>query len=231
MLQAGRSWVRVPMKSLKGFIYLIPPAAPWSWGLLSPWQKWVSEDIILEVKSDRHIRLTTYPQSKRQLYRQCGILNISNPYRPPHPVMRVASFSLHLFTRFLQVLIPLGRDTLVAVFVNHQGYWKNRPSQQLFKVWHSLTQNSTQTVITLWNVTHAFWNGLLSAVPCAWLVMLCTATQGTLNATHKLHFILNYNVLYINILGAHGSLVVKALCYKPEGRGFDTSWGDFFKCT
>jgi hypothetical protein len=27
---------------------------------------------------------------------------------------------------------------------------------------------------------------------------------------------------YINILGARGSVVVKALCYKPEGRGFDT---------
>jgi hypothetical protein len=28
-------------------------------------------------------------------------------------------------------------------------------------------------------------------------------------------------------LGARGSLVVKALCYKPEGRGFDTRWGEF----
>jgi hypothetical protein len=25
--------------------------------------------------------------------------------------------------------------------------------------------------------------------------------------------------------------VVKALCYKPEGRGFGTRWGDFFKFT
>jgi hypothetical protein len=27
---------------------------------------------------------------------------------------------------------------------------------------------------------------------------------------------------------ARGSVVVKALCYKPEGRGFDSRWGDFF---
>jgi hypothetical protein len=27
--------------------------------------------------------------------------------------------------------------------------------------------------------------------------------------------------------GARGSIVVKALCYKPEGRGFDTRCGDF----
>jgi hypothetical protein len=28
--------------------------------------------------------------------------------------------------------------------------------------------------------------------------------------------------------GARGSLVVKALCYKPEGRGFDTRGGERF---
>jgi hypothetical protein len=27
------------------------------------------------------------------------------------------------------------------------------------------------------------------------------------------------------ISSAHGSLVVKALCYKPEGRGFEIRWG------
>jgi hypothetical protein len=32
-------------------------------------------------------------------------------------------------------------------------------------------------------------------------------------------------------LGAHGSVVLKALCYKLEGRGLDTWWGDFFQFT
>jgi hypothetical protein len=27
--------------------------------------------------------------------------------------------------------------------------------------------------------------------------------------------------------GARGSVVIKTLCYKPEGRGFDTRLGDF----
>jgi hypothetical protein len=31
----------------------------------------------------------------------------------------------------------------------------------------------------------------------------------------------------LTIFVAHGSVVVKALCYKPDGRGFDTRWGDF----
>jgi hypothetical protein len=31
----------------------------------------------------------------------------------------------------------------------------------------------------------------------------------------------------IGSTGARGSVVVKALCYKPEGRGFDTRLGEF----
>jgi hypothetical protein len=34
--------------------------------------------------------------------------------------------------------------------------------------------------------------------------------------------------LLMDLMGACGSIVVKALCYKPEGRGLDTRWGDFF---
>ena len=40
-LQAGRSRVRFPRVSLEFFIDIILPAALWSWGWLSSWQKWV----------------------------------------------------------------------------------------------------------------------------------------------------------------------------------------------
>jgi hypothetical protein len=33
--------------------------------------------------------------------------------------------------------------------------------------------------------------------------------------------------IYSYIFGARGSVVVKALCYKPEGRGFDSQWGEY----
>jgi hypothetical protein len=33
---------------------------------------------------------------------------------------------------------------------------------------------------------------------------------------------------YSLLLGVRGSIVVKALCYKPEGRVFETRWGERF---
>jgi hypothetical protein len=35
-----------------------------------------------------------------------------------------------------------------------------------------------------------------------------------------------YVYIYI-YMGAHGTIVVKALCYKPKGRGFETRWGEW----
>jgi hypothetical protein len=34
--------------------------------------------------------------------------------------------------------------------------------------------------------------------------------------------------MYTELCGARGSVVTKALCYKPEGRGFGIRWGEFF---
>jgi hypothetical protein len=42
------------------------------------------------VERGRWVGLTTLPPSVSQLSRQCGILNISQPYRPPWPVIGIA---------------------------------------------------------------------------------------------------------------------------------------------
>jgi hypothetical protein len=45
----------------------------------------------------------------------------------------------------------------------------------------------------------------------------CIVSQINLVNTHR-----SYSSSSIFIMGARGSVVVKALCYKPEGNGFDT---------
>jgi hypothetical protein len=57
---------------------------------LIPTENLQNTEMFLGVKGVQRLGLTTSAQSVSRLSRQCWILNISQPYRPPRPVMGIA---------------------------------------------------------------------------------------------------------------------------------------------
>jgi hypothetical protein len=76
-------------------------------------------------------------------------------------------------------------------------------------------------------------NAVISATPLIFPVVKYRriwSKNGTTPFTHSHTHTHTAYILYIYIyMGARGSVVVEALCYKPEGRGIASWWGGIFQ--
>jgi hypothetical protein len=84
------SRVSVPMTSLDLFIVLNHSSGSLAVGFTQNLSEMSTTNLHGGLERGLRLRLTSLPPIVRRFSTQCGILNISQPYRPPRPVKGIA---------------------------------------------------------------------------------------------------------------------------------------------
>jgi hypothetical protein len=113
LLQAGRSRIRFPTKSLDFSIDLILPAALWPWSWLSLKQNWVP-GIILGATGGRHVRLQHHNHLWADCLENVGV-STSHNYMGIHGLLQ-GCFYLFVFTLTWRILKEPFRKTWIREY-------------------------------------------------------------------------------------------------------------------